>query len=197
MTEEAHMSVEDRPEHVEDVIELLLGQHMLIRELFVEVQSNTGERRSEAFARLVRLLAVHETAEEEIVHPLAKRTIAGGEQVVADRLQEEHEAKEVLARLEELDHDSPEFESGFAELRASVLEHAHHEEVYEFRYLRGEYDPDRLRKLATQVRAAEKMAPTHPHAGLESAPENIAAGPVLAVFDRAKDAMRSTMSGGG
>src|SRR5690606_41788081 len=92
--EEPHMPVEDRPQHVEDVIELLLGQHMLIRELFVEVQSSTGEARSEAFARLVRLLAVHETAEEEVVHPLARRHIDGGEQVVEDRLREEHEAKE-------------------------------------------------------------------------------------------------------
>lgn len=184
------MPVEDRPQHVEDVIELLLGQHMLIRELFVEVQSSTGEARSEAFARLVRLLAVHETAEEEVVHPLARRHIDGGEQVVEDRLREEHEAKEVLARLEGMDHDSAEFESEFAKLRQSVLEHAHHEEVYEFRYLRGHYDAERLRKLATQVRAAEKAAPTHPHAGLESATGNLAAGPVVAMYDRAKDAMR-------
>lgn len=184
------MPVEDRPEHVEDVIELLLGQHMLIRELFVEVQSSSGEARSEAFSRLVRMLAVHETAEEEVVHPLARRHIDGGEQVVEDRLREEHEAKEVLARLEGMDHDSAEFDSELENLRRSVLEHAHHEEVYEFRYLRGHYDADRLRKLATQVRAAEKMAPTHAHPGLETAGENLAAGPVVAVFDKAKDAMR-------
>ncbi|WP_460542543.1 hemerythrin domain-containing protein [Glycomyces halotolerans] len=188
------MPVEDRPEHVEDVIELLLGQHMLIRELFVEVQSNTGERRSEAFGRLVRLLAVHETAEEEIVHPLARRNIDGGEQVVEDRLNEEREAKEVLERLESMDHDSEEFETTLAQLRDSVLEHAHHEEVYEFRYLRGDCEPEQLQSLAKQVRAAEKTAPTHPHPGAESAAKNLTAGPVLAVFDRAKDAVRGAMS---
>ncbi|GAB3651599.1 hemerythrin domain-containing protein [Glycomyces tarimensis] len=188
------MHVEDRPEHVEDVIELLLGQHQLIRELFVEVQSHTGERRREAFGRLVRLLAVHETAEEEVVHPLARRKIDAGEQIVEERLHEEHEAKEVLARLEDMDFDSVEFDDTLAQLRTSVLEHANREEVYEFRYLRAQYEPDRLQSLAKQVRAAEKMAPTHPHPGAESAAENLTAGPVLAVFDRAKDAMRDSGS---
>jgi hypothetical protein len=191
---EEQIPVEDRPEHVEDVIELLLGQHMLIRELFVEVRESTGEARGEAFGRLVRLLAVHETAEEEIVHPLARRHIEGGEAVVEDRLREEWEAKEALARLEGMDHDSAEFESGLALLRESVLEHAHHEEVYEFRYLRESYDAERLRKLAAQVRAAFSAAPTRPHPGLESATENVAAGPVLAVFDKAKDAIRGDTS---
>ena len=184
------MSVEDRPEHAEDVIELLLGQHMLIRELFAEVQTESGERRAEAFARLVHLLAVHETAEEEVVHPLARRGIDGGEQVVEDRLHEEREAKEALVRLEGMDLGSEEFAAAFALLRSAVLAHAHYEEVYEFRYLRGHYDPDRLRTLAKQVRMAEKTAPTHPHPGTETAMKNLTVGPVLAVFDRVKDAMR-------
>jgi hypothetical protein len=39
---------------------------------------------------------VHETVEEEIVHPRAKRKIADGQKVVGERLEEEHEAKKML-----------------------------------------------------------------------------------------------------
>jgi hypothetical protein len=47
--------------------------------------------------------------------------------------------------------------------------------------------------LATAVRAAEAMAPTRPHPGVETAAENVAVGPVGAVIDRTRDAVRKTM----
>lgn len=188
------MAVEDRVEPTQDVVDLLLGQHMQIRDLFTAVQANTGPARRDAYGQLVRLLAVHETAEEEVVHPLARRAIAGGDGVVEDRLTEEREAKEVLSRLESMDPDSEEFESLLETLRMSVLEHAHHEEHYEFRYLRQHYPAERLRTLAGVVWAAEKTAPTRPHPGLETAAANLAAGPVLALFDRARDTIRKATS---
>ncbi|MGW7658576.1 hemerythrin domain-containing protein, partial [Streptomyces tendae] len=70
-----------------------MRQHGDIRTLFDEVERTTGMERQDAFRRLVRLLAVHETAEEEIVHPVARRSFDGGEQVVEDRLREERQAK--------------------------------------------------------------------------------------------------------
>lgn len=52
------------------------------------------------------MLAVHETAEEEIVHPAARRALPDGEAIVKARLQEENEAKKALAELERLDCSS-------------------------------------------------------------------------------------------
>ncbi|CAM4086587.1 hemerythrin domain-containing protein [Kibdelosporangium persicum] len=178
----------------EDVIELLLGQHMQIRDLFAEVENTTGEQRQDAFARLVRLLAVHETAEEQVVHPLARTVLDGGDGVVDERLHEEHEAKELLSKLEEIGPDHGDFPAMLRQLRDSVLLHAHREENYEFRYLREHYEPARLQALATAVRAAEKTAPTHPHPGVETMTENVVAGPVLSLFDRVKDAVSKVMS---
>jgi hemerythrin superfamily protein len=57
-------------EHVKDVVDLLLAQHARIEELFLLVASTHGDQRQETFDELVRLLTVHETAEEEIIHPL-------------------------------------------------------------------------------------------------------------------------------
>jgi hemerythrin superfamily protein len=182
---------------VDDVVDLLIGQHMLIRDLFTEVEAATGDARQDAFERLVRLLAVHETAEEEVVHPLARQLLDGGDELVDERLTEEHDAKEVLSRLEDIGPDGDGFLPLLAEFRESVLAHAAREEAYEFRYLRRSADPATLKGMAVAVRAAEATAPTHPHPGVESATANLLTGPVVAVFDRARDLMRKAMSDNG
>lgn len=177
----------------DDVVALLIRQHGDIRNLFDEVESTSGENRRDAFRRLVRLLAVHETAEEEIVHPFARRSIAGGEQVVEDRLAEERTAKETLAKLDDLDTDDPKFMPQLMKLRKDVQEHARAEERYEFTHIRRSTDVTNLAALAKAVKAAEAMAPTRPHPGVESATANIAAGPVAALIDRTRDAIRDAM----
>jgi hemerythrin superfamily protein len=177
-----------------DVVDLLLAQHAQIRDLFAEVLDSTGEQRKKAFDRLVRLLAVHETAEEEIVHPLARRTLDGGEGIVDDRLREEREAKEVLARLDGMNPDEPGFEAELDRLRIAVLTHARAEERYEFYRLRDELGDAERRGLAAAVKAAEALAPTHPHPGVETATENLLVGPAAAVADRVRDLIRAARS---
>jgi hemerythrin superfamily protein len=86
-----------------DVIEFLVNQHGQIKSLFAETLKASGEAREEPFTALRRLLAVHETAEEEIVHPRAKHELANGDETVSKRLEEENEAKKVLAGLEKMD----------------------------------------------------------------------------------------------
>ncbi|WNE94874.1 hemerythrin domain-containing protein [Streptomyces luomodiensis] len=177
----------------DDVVALLMRQHGDIRNLFDEVERATGDQRQDAFRRLVRLLAVHETAEEEVVHPVARRSFDGGEGVVEDRLREERQAKEKLSRLDEMDTGSPEFLPLLRELRTEVMEHARAEERYEFIQLRRRTDPGQLATMAKAVRAAEAMAPTRPHPGAETAAKNIALGPMAATIDRARDTVRKAM----
>ncbi|MCG5440848.1 hemerythrin domain-containing protein [Micromonospora foliorum] len=175
----------------EDVVDLLLAQHAQIEQLFLLVIGGTGDTRRDAFDDLVKLLAAHETAEEEVVHPLA-RTLpgGGGDAMVDDRLDEERQAKETLQTLIEGGVDADGFDTGIVLLRDAVLLHARHEERYEFPRLRQHVPVERLRSLATAVRAAEASAPTRPHPSAQSAKGNLAAGPVLAVIDRVRDAVR-------
>ncbi|MEU3953003.1 hemerythrin domain-containing protein [Streptomyces achromogenes] len=176
-----------------DVVALLMRQHGDIRNLFDEVEAATGDERRDAFRRLVRLLAVHETAEEEVVHPFVRHGVPGGEDVVRDRLAEERAAKEALATLDEMDTDDPEFLPRLARLRTDVQEHARAEERYEFTHIRRSTDVTNLAAMAKAVKAAEAMAPTHPHPGVESGAKNMALGPVAALMDRTKDLVRRTM----
>ncbi|MBQ1028636.1 hemerythrin domain-containing protein [Micromonospora sp. C97] len=175
----------------EDVVDLLLAQHAQIEQLFLLVIGGTGDTQRDAFDDLVKLLAAHETAEEEVIHPLA-RTLpgGGGDAMVDDRLDEERQAKETLQALIEGGVDADGFDTGIVLLREAVLLHARHEERYEFPQLRQHVPVDRLRSLATAVRAAEASAPTRPHPSAQSAKGNLAAGPVLAVVDRVRDAVR-------
>ncbi|WP_250292183.1 hemerythrin domain-containing protein [Streptomyces atroolivaceus] len=176
-----------------DVVAMLMRQHGEIRNLFDEVETTTGEERKDAFRRLVRMLAVHETAEEEVVHPFARKAFGDAGQVVADRLEEERLAKEKLSALEDMDTDDAAFLPALLELRVDVMEHARSEERYEFAHLRRSADPERLVTMANAVRAAEAMAPTHPHPGVESGAKNMALGPMAAVMDRTRDAVRKAM----
>jgi hemerythrin superfamily protein len=177
-----------RPETMRetDAVELLIRQHEEIRRLLRKVETSTGDRRAEAFDRLRRLLAVHETAEEEVIHPLARRAILRGDHVIQARLDEERKGKQMLRRLEKMGTSAPSFEPMFARFRTAVLKHAEREEREEFPALRTRGDAE-LRGLAAAVKAAEAMAPTHPHPGVESARKNLMVGLVVAVADRVRD----------
>jgi hemerythrin superfamily protein len=172
-----------------DVVTFLKEQHQQIKGMFEEVLAARGEPRAKAFVALRRTLAVHETAEEQIVHPAARRALADGESVVEARLREEKEAKRALADLEKLDVDSLAFESALRTLQEFVLAHAEREEREEFERLEAIFDATRLERMRRAAEFAETVAPTRPHPGIESAIANTIAGPFAAMVDRARDVL--------
>lgn len=176
-------------ENAQDVVTFLKAQHEQIKSLLSQVAESSGSQREEAFTQLRRLLAVHETAEEEIVHPRARHELDDGDAIVSARLEEENEGKQVLSELEKMDVSSREFEEKFASFRKDVLEHAEAEEHEEFGRLAQELDAGQLEKMRRAVEFAESTAPTHPHPGAESRTANMVVGPFAAMMDRAKDAI--------
>ncbi|WNG86495.1 hemerythrin domain-containing protein [Mycobacterium sp. ITM-2016-00317] len=174
-----------------DVVDYLKSQHETIKALFVEtLDAPDSATREEAFTRLRTMLAVHETAEEMVVHPRVRRKAEGGAQIVDERLAEEHDAKVMLRDIEQLPIDSADFSKALIHLQGAVLEHAKHEEELEFTALEAAVSDDELAKLGQAVAVAERIAPTHPHPGVESAAANFAAGPFASVLDRARDALK-------
>lgn len=178
-----------------DVVDFLTHQHNLIKDMFEEVlHASDVKAREEAFVELRQLLAVHETAEEMVVHPRARREMADGDDIVDARLREEHEAKEQLSALEKMDIGSPEFLEELARFRDAVVAHAEHEETEEFAKLQAELGSADLERMAGAVRAAEAIAPTRPHAGVESATLNFAVGPFASMLDRARDVISAAIT---
>ena len=179
----------------DDVVKFLKGQHDLIKDMFDEVLcASDPKAREKAFIDLRQLLAVHETAEEMVVHPRARREIGDGDDIVDARLQEEHQAKEQLSKIEDLDISSQEFIDSLTKFRDAVADHAEHEENEEFSKLQSTLDADDLKRMAGAVRAAEAIAPTRPHPGVESASANFVAGPFASMIDRARDMIKQATS---
>ena len=85
-----------------DVVTRVRRQHETIRGLFDDVEAASPARRAEAFQPLVRLLAVHETAEEMVVYPALLLAGSDARAVVQARKVEEDQAKKHLAELEGL-----------------------------------------------------------------------------------------------
>ncbi len=176
----------------DDLIAAVLEDHAEIHSLMNEVDTTTGEHRQEVFEDLVAKLAVHETAEEQVVHPLTRR-VADADGVVDQRLEEEDKGKKALAELEKMGTDTPEFSTKFDELRDEVLRHAQNEEQQEHPLLESA-DEQQLVRAATVFRAAQKIAPTHAHEHApESAVGNTVIGPFVAMVDRTRDAIHNLM----
>ena len=150
-------------------------------------------RARQAFIELRQLLAVHETAEEMVVHPRVRHEAAEGDEIVDARLKEEHNAKQVLSELENMDFGSQKFIDELTKFRDAVIDHAEREENEEFTKLERNLNADDRERMAKAVLAAEAISPTRPHAGVESAKMNFAVGPFASMLDRARDAIRSAL----
>lgn len=134
-----------------DLLSFLKAQHEQVTSMFETLLSAQGEERAKAFYALRRMLAVHETAEEEIVHPAARRALPDGEAIVNARLQEENEAKKVLSELEKLDCSSSELEVKFRAFQEAVLAHAESEETQEVSRLASALDQSQLSAPSTSI----------------------------------------------
>jgi iron-sulfur cluster repair protein YtfE (RIC family) len=174
----------------EDAVELLVRQHQEIRRLLREVEGNAGEVRVEVFVRLRRFLAMHETIEQEIIHPLVRRRV--GDQVIDARREEENQGERVLRELAEIGPASPDFAPLFAEFRTAVLRHAEYEEQQEFPELRTRGNAE-THAMAVAITMAEAMAMDRVLPGVESARKNLFLRPFAAVADRIRDLVGKVM----
>lgn len=177
-----------------DIIDLIQQDHERFRELFSQLDETSPDDRGDLFRHLTAELARHEAAERAIVHPTLGDEV-GDEATASAVVEEEQQAEELLAEMEDLDPSSEEFLAGFRQLRGEVLEHADHEERDEHPRLRETVDAERRREMAEGFERVKKMAPTHPHPSTPNEPEaQLTLGPVAGVFDRARDVANEVFS---
>ncbi|MEU0269176.1 hemerythrin domain-containing protein [Nocardioides sp. NPDC006303] len=171
-----------------DVVRILLQQHAGIRQLCATVGNSEGPAKRQAFDDLRVLLAVHETAEQIVVHTVT--STHGGETLANALNADEKEAIEMLARLEEVGVDSPEFDETFPLFQIAVEQHAEEEERVEFPLLLTTIDETSRHMMGKRLNATELVAPTHPHPGSAgSVPKQLATMPFHSIVDRVKDAL--------
>jgi hemerythrin superfamily protein len=141
-----------------DVTAVIALQHQRVRELLEQVRQETGQARADAFYALRLILALHETAEEQAIHPQAQRQLGLYERAATDRIAEEQTAGQTIRALEMVDVDSDQFNATFDSLASSVTDHAAAEENDEWPALRQITDPPVIDAMAAQMQAVQLLA---------------------------------------
>ncbi len=177
----------------ETIIDHLRKDHDTVRDLFGRLDQTAPGGRQDLFREIVSELARHEAAEQAIVHPRT-RDAAHGDQVADSVIKEEQEAEELMADMESMDPEGDEFLAAFRKLHTAVENHATHEEDKEFPRLEEQLDHEELVAMAADFERLESVGPTRPHPRTPNDPATKATmGPVAGVFDRARDAVRTTL----
>jgi hemerythrin superfamily protein len=173
------------------IIDHLTADHEQIKVLFSDVMFVRPENRADVFCQLVTELVQHEVAEEVVVFPEVRRSSPEAAAVVDARRHEQAEVEQMLAQMENVEPTNPEFTAALAELSTAVINHATAEERGVFPLLRAAEQPEVLVELAARYEKAKQSAPTHPHPHApDMPPANKILGPITALFDRARDAVR-------
>jgi hypothetical protein len=172
----------------DDAVAFLERQHVDVRDALAVLRDRADATTLDG---LVRLLTMHETAEEMVVYPVLRSDVPGGDAIAEARLAEEAQGKADLAELESMGVDDPRFPAALASFSDAVLRHATNEERQVFPLLREHLDPDALRGMTVTLESAEATAPTHahPHAPT-SGFGNLIVGPFVSLFDRIRDVFR-------
>jgi hemerythrin superfamily protein len=173
------------------VVTLLLADHEEAKAMFGRFGPNNRSEWPELFCDLTETLVRHEIAEEEVVFPEVRKVVPDGDHLADARIAEQQAAEELLSEMERLNTDDDKFRTSLQKLEVSVLDHAKNEEESVFTKLRTALDQDRREELGRRYQKAKASAPTHPHPHAPNTPPgNLMMGPVAALVDRIRDAVR-------
>ncbi|MEO7499051.1 MAG: hemerythrin domain-containing protein [Casimicrobiaceae bacterium] len=113
-----------------NAIELLKNDHAEVKALFERFEK-LGAKASKSKEEIVReacaKLTVHATVEEEIFYPAA-RTVEGAEDLLNEAEVEHGTAKDLIAKLDDMDSDDDMFEANFTVLSEYIQHHVKEEE---------------------------------------------------------------------
>ncbi len=182
-----------------DLISVLVRQHDQVVALVKQLSTIPGRSKGgseaqaserESLVDLVgKMLAGHETAEEEYLWPHVRRVLTEGDAVASSGLAQEQEATETLLALSKADAQTEEFDDLVEKLMTQLHRHVAFEDRL-FSDLREAMPEDERAKVGKQLLGAQKHAPTRPHprAPRHPGPAVRAAAKSAAPLDRARDA---------
>jgi hemerythrin superfamily protein len=138
-----------------DVLAILYDQHARIRETLDRMKRAGDAERGQVFAELKSLLTAHEKAEQQVVHAVTQQQAQG---VAQQRLEEEQQAEDVIAKLSSLDVTGSEFDQEFTEFMQAVSDHAESEEQEEFPVVEMARDEAQRQEMGSSFLAAFRAA---------------------------------------
>jgi len=138
----------------------------------------------------------HEALEEMYFWPAVREHHPAGNTLANEATGQEQEAKQVLAELDKLEADDPEFEEFLGTFTGAAREHIEFEETHVWPGLRAALPAETAAELGSKIADGKKTAPTRPHPHTPSSPGVLkGAGPAVAAADKARDAVTGRGSG--
>jgi hemerythrin-like domain-containing protein len=144
------------PDNNRDLIALLTRDHNQVRFLVQQLSALPGhdkggsatdiQRRKSIVDMIAARLSRHESAEEELLWPTVRSSLAGGDRWADLALSQEQEGEETLAALAGLDPDGDRFDEHVERLVAQLRKHVAYEE-HVFLRLRDAVADEDMQKL--------------------------------------------------
>jgi hemerythrin-like domain-containing protein len=157
-----------------DVFDVLSEDHNEVKQLLARLEeerpgAGAGKsklaNRKEKATKLITDESKHEAVEEMFFWPAVRDKLPDGEKLARHAMGQENEAKEVLAKLDTLEADSPEFEKLLTEFTAAAREHIEFEETQVWPKMREALSKQEATEIGKQLKDGKKTAPDKPQPG--------------------------------
>jgi hemerythrin-like domain-containing protein len=181
-----------------DVFTVLAQDHQEVKGVLAELEKGptmaTGASEDQLALRkkmaqeLIIEESKHEALEEMYFWPAAREHLAAGHTLADEATGQEQQAKQVLADLDKLGADDPEFEKLLGTFTAAARQHIEFEETQVWPGLRAALTAETAAEIGAEIAGGKGTAPTRPHPHTPPTPGALkAAGPVTAATDRVRD----------
>ncbi|MFE9680684.1 hemerythrin domain-containing protein [Streptomyces sp. NPDC006285] len=155
-----------------------------------------GAERDRILKRTIQLVFSHAFAEESVLWPAVRRSVAEGEELTSLVEEEHQQINDLISVIERLAPGDPEREELVGRVFALVRQDIRDEEDLLLPRLQDAMDAAQLRRLGAAWEAVRLSAPTHPHPAVPRRPPgNALLGVPLSLYDRTRDALGPGASG--
>jgi hemerythrin superfamily protein len=171
-----------------NAVDLITKDHRAVEKLFASFENTeSGDRREQILAEIIRELSIHAAMEEAHLYPLVAESIEGGDALVEESEKEHQKVKEILGRLDgKLDKALTKVVAEMvARLQRNVEHHVEEEEGELLPRLQEAVAKTRLEELGREMAKAKESMPTRPHPNQPPATE--LTGKANAALDKARD----------
>jgi len=155
-----------------DVFEVLAAAHREIEWLLERLQAMIGgaaeasaelrEQGASLAGALISAVSLHEAAEEEYFWPAVREKVADGDWLADGGVEQETEARKVLAELDGMAPDDPRFIPLMTQFNRAARAHVAYEEQRVWPGLRTALSPEQAGELGEKLARAAKAAPARP-----------------------------------
>lgn len=179
------------------VLSIIQEDHRKVEKAYADYKKpgTSDERKQEIAFEIIKDLSVHAACEEMVWYPEIRKKL--GEQEANNAIHEHAELKKALSDLDgmQLKSDVAKYDAQVDKVMKLVVQHVKEDEepklIPAFAKAVGD-DSAYLEDLGRKFEAARAGAPTRPHPLAPSTPPlNLAANPLTAPLDKARDAGRN------